>query len=338
MPNQRSPTRCVTAEPPILSIPMELTQKIMQETLAASTADSGRLPQPFTRKPPLLFTRICRQWRNISVNTPELWQAIQVDRNTATVRPKVVSLWASRAANHPLDIQLEDVCNRDSRRGAVLLKESMKFYQQWRDIRLVLPIESFRALDADRGPFPILRSLHISETSGPPKRLPIIITVQDAPLLRKLTDNSIWKPGFRRKPFPLREFYGNPRKMLIGIPLTPNCALSRPRWMPGGLVDLLLRWDDFGIYKLTSHVPPPRVPKHCRSHDMCDVPHERCRIWLFVIQEARATSYHSHVLSMGVLPQCIFRNTTFNIEYRRHSRETITVTHKIAESVVVGVE
>ncbi|KAJ7652146.1 hypothetical protein DFH06DRAFT_542744 [Mycena polygramma] len=176
--------------PPILSIPMEITQIIMQDALAATIANTGCFPRPFTWTPPLLFTRICKEWRDISLNTPELWQAIQVDdRSTPAVPPEVVSLWSSRAANRPRYIRLEhtslDVGPRVLRRAEALLKESMKSCEQWCDVRLVFPIQAFSALIARRGPFPMLRSLHIC-----PKyaiHAALAIPIRDAPLLRTVT-------------------------------------------------------------------------------------------------------------------------------------------------------
>ncbi|KAJ6569440.1 hypothetical protein B0H19DRAFT_1066180 [Mycena capillaripes] len=173
------------ATPPVLSIPTEITQKIMQETLAASIAGTDHFPQPIRQDPPLCFTQICSGWRKISLNTPELWRAIRIDDDRSLsvpgeLPPQVVSLWGSRAANRPRDIQLSTT---DPDRAAALLAESMECCQRWRDISLMLPFQLFAALVAYHGPFPMLRALSLSLSQG---HGALTIPVQNAPLLCKV--------------------------------------------------------------------------------------------------------------------------------------------------------
>ncbi|KAJ6569441.1 hypothetical protein B0H19DRAFT_1135477 [Mycena capillaripes] len=181
------------ATPPVLSIPTEIAQKIMQETLAASIAGTDHFPQPIRQDPPLCFTQICSGWRTISLNTPELWGAIRIDDDRSflipgELPPQVVSLWGSRAANRPRDIQLYTT---DPDRAAVLLAESMKCFQRWRNISLVLPHETFTALVTHHGPFPMLRALKLSlplslSLSDWPVFGALTIPVKNAPLLRQV--------------------------------------------------------------------------------------------------------------------------------------------------------
>ncbi|KAJ6569442.1 hypothetical protein B0H19DRAFT_1135481 [Mycena capillaripes] len=152
----------------------------MQETLAASIAGTDRFPQPIPQDPPLSFTWICSEWRIISINTPELWEAIRVDDKTLLVPLQVVSLWGSRTANRPRDIQLQTY---DPERGAALLAKDMESCQRWRDISLMLPVQSFAALVAYNGPFPMLQVFSLSISQGYEG---VTIPVRNAPLLRKL--------------------------------------------------------------------------------------------------------------------------------------------------------
>ncbi|KAJ7455270.1 hypothetical protein B0H11DRAFT_2067459 [Mycena galericulata] len=164
--------------PPILSFPPEITQHIMAMTLP-STGN----PHPVTSEAPLIFTRVCRDWRNISLNTPELWQSIAVDMSTRTVHPEVVSLWGSRAGILPRNIHLVTL---DHERAEQLLEESMESCERWQHVDLALPLECFAALDGHHGPFPMLRSLSLLIFSGiiDGKRT---ITIRDAFLLREVT-------------------------------------------------------------------------------------------------------------------------------------------------------
>ncbi|KAJ7924331.1 hypothetical protein B0H13DRAFT_1189942 [Mycena leptocephala] len=99
------------------------------------------------------------------------------------IPPQLVRAWLTRATGLPRRIQME---TSDPVRGEALLAVSMEFCAQWQDIGLALPLQSFSALVAHHGPFPLLRSLSLSICSG------LIngdetITIRDAPLLRKVT-------------------------------------------------------------------------------------------------------------------------------------------------------
>ncbi|KAJ6589951.1 hypothetical protein DFH09DRAFT_885567, partial [Mycena vulgaris] len=169
--------------PPILSLPIEITQKIFREALPSTGPPSADPPQPLSQQAPLLLTQICRDWRDIALDTPELWQSITVDSSSGPVSPLMVGLWMFRASNRPRDISFT---TRDTERGTDFLEESMVYSHQWRDVELRLPMESFSDLVAYHGPFPILRSLSLSIGSQMFSEVQTI-TVRDAPLLHEVT-------------------------------------------------------------------------------------------------------------------------------------------------------
>ncbi|KAJ7625458.1 hypothetical protein B0H17DRAFT_1111031 [Mycena rosella] len=70
--------------------------------------------------------------------------------------------------------------------AATYLQQNIASAQQWRDVALRLPIESFSALAAHHGPFPLLRSLSLS-TSSRVSNERQMIKIRDAPLLREVT-------------------------------------------------------------------------------------------------------------------------------------------------------
>ncbi|KAJ6589947.1 hypothetical protein DFH09DRAFT_1358996 [Mycena vulgaris] len=170
--------------PPILSLPPEITQRIFQASLPSTGAPNSTAQQPLSQQAPLLLTQICSDWRDIALDTPELWQSIVVDRSTGYVNPAMVRLWMSRAKNHPRDISF---ATQDPKRGTEFLVESMEHSQQWRDVELCLPLESFSDLAAHHGPFPFLRSLSLSLGSETYNFSLQTITIRGAPLLREMT-------------------------------------------------------------------------------------------------------------------------------------------------------
>ncbi|KAJ7496826.1 hypothetical protein FB451DRAFT_204514 [Mycena latifolia] len=168
--------------PPILSLPPEITQRIFREALPIGPPTFGP-PRLLSQQAPLLVTQICRQWRDIGLHTPELWQSLSIDPSIVSVNRALVALWMSRANNRPRDITFN---TQDPDVAADLLEESMAYCDKWRDVKLVLPIDSFPALASHHGPFPILRSLSLSlndEVWEGDQR----ITILGAPLLREVT-------------------------------------------------------------------------------------------------------------------------------------------------------
>ncbi|KAJ6610649.1 hypothetical protein B0H10DRAFT_1648235, partial [Mycena sp. CBHHK59/15] len=53
---------------PVLSLPTEITMEIFRRCI-----HPGSAPRPSPAKAPLLLAQICRQWRQIALNTPDLW-------------------------------------------------------------------------------------------------------------------------------------------------------------------------------------------------------------------------------------------------------------------------
>ncbi|KAJ6556844.1 hypothetical protein DFH09DRAFT_890059, partial [Mycena vulgaris] len=53
---------------PVLSLPPEITSKIFVMSLPPD-----RWTEPSPHPAPLLLAQICREWRSISLDTPELW-------------------------------------------------------------------------------------------------------------------------------------------------------------------------------------------------------------------------------------------------------------------------
>ncbi|KAJ6589946.1 hypothetical protein DFH09DRAFT_1140499 [Mycena vulgaris] len=172
---------------PVFSLPPEITQQIFRACLPSIGASPA---QPLSQQAPVVLTHICRDWRAIALDTPELWQSIAVDTSTGLVGPLMVGLWMSRAdpsrpSDHklPLDISFT---TKYTEQGTQYLEESMVYRQQWRDVELRIPMQSFSELIAYHGPFPLLRSLALSMNSGTHTEAHTI-TIRGAPLLRAVT-------------------------------------------------------------------------------------------------------------------------------------------------------
>ncbi|KAG1758714.1 hypothetical protein EDD22DRAFT_909394 [Suillus occidentalis] len=92
---------------PVCRLPTEVLSQIFYHCLGLSRSLSNlRLPSKLTA--PLLLTRICRRWREVAVDMPNLWRMLSVavtDRNWQQVAFCYES-WLKRARGRPLSLRL----------------------------------------------------------------------------------------------------------------------------------------------------------------------------------------------------------------------------------------
>ncbi|KAJ7929564.1 hypothetical protein B0H13DRAFT_1564838, partial [Mycena leptocephala] len=89
---------------PILSVPPEITGIIFIHCLPSNPLPFREwAPWPSPHEAPLLLAQICRRWREICLDTPELWKSIAFG-DTKSV--ELQKRWLSRARNQPLTLSL----------------------------------------------------------------------------------------------------------------------------------------------------------------------------------------------------------------------------------------
>ncbi|KAJ7921446.1 hypothetical protein B0H13DRAFT_2655962 [Mycena leptocephala] len=183
---------------PIFLLPPEITATIFGHCFP-SPSDSplaqglGRVheetfsdvPRPSPHAAPLLLTQICRQWREICLDTPDLWASIAFD-DTGSI--ELLKTWLSRARNHPLTVSLEF----SNKTRVEQLMEAVKPYcAQWQDVHFHLPMSAH--LQLNMSAFPRLKRLALI---GPMRRQPCMmvpLVFRDAPLLRDVElSNLLW--------------------------------------------------------------------------------------------------------------------------------------------------
>ncbi|KAJ7692871.1 hypothetical protein B0H17DRAFT_512602 [Mycena rosella] len=136
---------------PVLCLPPELTSLIFIHCIQST----GDLPHPSPIGAPLLLTQICRQWREIAVNTPELWQSIAL---VDTRSVEVFKTWLSRSGSLPLSFSLNCV---DPIHAASLIDACMPHAHRWQDVELALPARVLKRLDC-AAPLLMLRRISLS--------------------------------------------------------------------------------------------------------------------------------------------------------------------------------
>ncbi|KAJ7670319.1 hypothetical protein B0H17DRAFT_1086024 [Mycena rosella] len=162
---------------PVLSLPTEMTVEVFRRCVSPSSK-----PRPSPFHAPLILGQICRQWRQIALHTPALWQALEFDGDLASV--EILKLWLSRTGNSPLSYYLHSTT--PSRAGA-LIDASILHSHQWQDISFGLPMSSFLELDMRRRSFllPILWTISFEIHQRGDEDAVETITIQNAPLLHE---------------------------------------------------------------------------------------------------------------------------------------------------------
>ncbi|KAJ6456656.1 hypothetical protein C8R45DRAFT_1186251 [Mycena sanguinolenta] len=159
----------------ILEFPPELMLEIFKRSMPSAPSP------PSPREVPLLLAQICHRWREISLDSPELWSSVAFRRPLIDSNHQAlvfVELWLSRAKGHPLQLSLED----KSDAVPTLLETAMRWSSQWEDVHLKLAVAAPALLHSIF--FPRLRRLsiaiNVSYLWGE------AITILNAPLLRSV--------------------------------------------------------------------------------------------------------------------------------------------------------
>ncbi|KAK6991775.1 F-box domain-containing protein [Favolaschia claudopus] len=142
---------------PVLTLPNEIVAEIFLHFLP-----------PYPEVPPLLgdlsplhFTHICRQWRDIACNTPQLWTAIDLNPRNVDNLPitlegtlALTGLWVSRSGHCPLSIRMGSQHDPMS-----ILAPLIPHCHRWEHLTLML--ESTQPLSSMQGSLPLLKSFTV---------------------------------------------------------------------------------------------------------------------------------------------------------------------------------
>ncbi|KAJ6512588.1 hypothetical protein C8R45DRAFT_1152325 [Mycena sanguinolenta] len=139
---------------PVLALPNEMVSEIFVHTLPPYPI----CPELFGTDSPTTLTHICRKWREIALDTPELWRAIRV--------------WAKRSGSFPLSIHMG-------------IERSQEIYPELLDRlarreHLTLNVYTPAILIID-DPMPLLRDLELVQHN-----MKISFELRDAPQLRSV--------------------------------------------------------------------------------------------------------------------------------------------------------
>ncbi|TDL21662.1 hypothetical protein BD410DRAFT_828905 [Rickenella mellea] len=132
-------------------------------------------PRPSTREAPLLLGRICRVWRSVSLDTPQLWAQITLENSEWGWRPPVnawnsenfqnfgIKEWLRRSGNTPLSFKIGNHSGDHIFSPSVILALQAEAHR-WKAVSLETNcLCIYRILQVLRSPetTPMLTSLHL---------------------------------------------------------------------------------------------------------------------------------------------------------------------------------
>ncbi|KAJ7607542.1 hypothetical protein FB45DRAFT_947857 [Roridomyces roridus] len=171
---------------PVLTLPFEITSQIFIDSLLAED-EHHAYPSP--DEPPLVFTRVCRDWRTIALATPTLWRQIRIDVDSddgpGHLDSKWVALldsWLHRSEPHPIDVSIGNRSYTDPDKALVPVLN--RYSDRWRDVELHLPFSHFPLLNIPA--LPLLERLTLSAHGSPDIINPISAFIH-APMLRHVS-------------------------------------------------------------------------------------------------------------------------------------------------------
>lgn len=95
-----------TLSSPIRHLPAEILAYIF--VCGLDWDSSGFIRSPSMHSAPLLLCRVCSLWRNVAMNTPELWAGINgLDFRGKTTSKLLIRIWLERAKLCPLDLHID---------------------------------------------------------------------------------------------------------------------------------------------------------------------------------------------------------------------------------------
>ncbi|KAJ6477533.1 hypothetical protein C8R45DRAFT_873014 [Mycena sanguinolenta] len=161
---------------PVLSLPPEITTEIFLGCIPPQS-NLGESPS----EAPFLLAQICRQWRQIALDTPQLWRSLVFHDKETSI--ELLQLWLARSGSLPLDFELK--C-WDPPRVRVLIETMLLHCHRWQDVKFGLPEQSFSELDLRHASLPKLHSISLEPTvlGGVPESVNNAVTITHAPSLR----------------------------------------------------------------------------------------------------------------------------------------------------------
>ncbi|KAJ7257276.1 hypothetical protein C8J57DRAFT_1234998 [Mycena rebaudengoi] len=136
-------------------------------------------PTPSLLEAPLLLGQVCRQWREIALTAPDLWQSLSCE---GCPPAELLQMWLSRSGNTPLKYS---IVYTDPTIAETFFDSGLQHSHHREDVALRLPFTSFAHLDGRS--LPMLRRIVLQMCGSVPDVRRDKIDIRDVPQLRALS-------------------------------------------------------------------------------------------------------------------------------------------------------
>ncbi|KAJ7867346.1 hypothetical protein B0H14DRAFT_2504093 [Mycena olivaceomarginata] len=117
----------------------------------------------------MLLGQVCRQWREISISSPRIWQSLQLEL-TPKIHPQQVRLlrsWLRRSGTLPLSISITHKAIETVPAvscASEIIEEVILHCSRWQYMEIEIPFDDLKSI---QGAMPCLRHLTIGPTAVP---------------------------------------------------------------------------------------------------------------------------------------------------------------------------
>jgi hypothetical protein len=134
--------RCVDIHSSLLSPIRKLAPELLAEIFLHTLQEDPLTPEAKTA--PLLLLKVCRVWRIIALETPQLWASLSIDHATGK-HVQSIANWLSRSGSCPLSL-----CTTGQSHPAIPIVELMgRYVHRWQHVTIHLPEGYDRNLNLD---------------------------------------------------------------------------------------------------------------------------------------------------------------------------------------------
>ncbi|KAK0234332.1 hypothetical protein IW262DRAFT_1335795 [Armillaria fumosa] len=179
---------------PIRSVPEDIIREIF---LTCLDTDEREIKDSLDGKsPPLVVSKVCRNWRSVAVSTSQLWSFLSLhfdQYRDAKACLYLLQIYLLRSGTQDIVLSLHSTETLSNNHVIPVLLSSAP---RWVDIRIFIPFLSLRDFSAVRGTLYRLNRLHVKFTDDPrtspgPQVKPNFDAFEYAPLLRSFSHESV---------------------------------------------------------------------------------------------------------------------------------------------------